>query len=318
MKNFFDNQNLVRIAWKWRLHLIIVGIVTVIASVIFSGPTFITPLFKSTARLYPTNLSTMSEESESEQLLEIINSQDIKWRMIDAFNLDKVYKVDRNDPHFHAYILNEFNDHVSFKKTEYETVEISVLDEDPVRAKNMCDSLITFYNQEVGHLHSLKYWEVVHISEKDMKKIDYQIDTLLTAMNTLRSKYQILDYKTQVKEVTRGYMKELVENRGNTSGGKKIEKLLDNLESKGGEYQLMTSMMKTLTFQRDSLKMAYDWALSNATKHITYSHRVQNPIPADKKDYPVRWLIMLISLVAAEFLALVIIFSIEGFKSLNL
>ncbi|HKJ41450.1 MAG TPA: hypothetical protein VKA27_05115 [Sunxiuqinia sp.] len=315
MKNFFDNQNLTRIAWKWKTHLLIVGIVTIIAAAVFSGPTFITPLYKSTARLYPTNLQTMSEESESEQLLEIINSQDIKWRMIDAFNLDKVYKVDRNDPHYHAYILNEFNDHVSFKKTEYETVEVTVMDEDPVRASNMCDSLITFYNQKVGHLHSLKYWEVVHIAVKFMKKINKQLDTLMVDIDGMREKYGLLDYTTQAKEVTRGYMKELSDNKENTAGGRKIESLIHNLESKGGEYQLKAAMMSTLVHQRDSLKKIYDNSYADATKHITYSHRVQNPIPADKKAYPVRWLILLLSLVATEFLAILTILIIEGVKS---
>ena len=315
MKNFFDNQNLIRIAWKWKIHLLVIGIVAIIAAAVFSGPAFITPLYKSTARLYPTNLYTMSEESESEQMLEIINSQDIKWRLIDAFNLDQVYKVNRDDPHYHAYILNEFNDHISFKKTEYETVEITVLDEDPVRAKNMCDSLITFYNQEVGHLHSLKYWEVVRIAKKYMKEVNYQIDTLMTNMNHLREKYGLLDYSTQVKEVTRGYMKELAENKQNSAGGRKIEKLIDNLKSKGGEYQLKEHMLKTLVNQRDSLKIVYDNSYSDATKKITYSHRVQNPIPADKKTYPVRWLIVLISLIATEFFALLVIFGVEGLKS---
>lgn len=314
MKNFFDNQGLFVIVWKWKLHLLLVGVVTIIAAAIFSSSTFITPRYKSTARIYPVNLSRLSDESKSEQMEEIINSQDIKLRMIKAFRLDTVYHISKDDPHYLSYILNEFNDWVSFKKTEYETVEITVLDENPKRAADMCDSVITFYDQKVGEMHRLKYFEVVKISQKGMNEINYQIDTLLTRMNQVREKYQILDYDNQVKEVTRGYMTELAENKSNTPGGRKIEQIVDNLEKKGGEYQLMSNMMNTLTNQRDSLKRIYFNSLSDAEKRITYSHRVQNSIPADKKSYPVRWLIVLLSVIATEFLAMLTIFGIEGIK----
>ena len=122
MTNFFDNQNILEIIWKWKKHLIVVGILAIVVSVIFSSPMFIQPKFKSTARIYPSfNIYTFSDESESEQMLEFINSQDIKFRVIDAFNLSEVYKISKNDPMYQTFILAEFNDNVSFKKTEYET-----------------------------------------------------------------------------------------------------------------------------------------------------------------------------------------------------
>ena len=79
MNNFFDNQRILDLIWKRKLHFIVVGIIAIVLSAIFSGPTFIKPKFKSTARIYPTNnIAIFSEESETEQLLEIINSNDLK------------------------------------------------------------------------------------------------------------------------------------------------------------------------------------------------------------------------------------------------
>jgi hypothetical protein len=41
----------------------------------------------------------MSEESETEQLLEVINSVDIKLKMFEAFPIwTEVYKVSKDDP----------------------------------------------------------------------------------------------------------------------------------------------------------------------------------------------------------------------------
>ena len=316
MTNFFDNRNLLETLWKWKKHLVVVGILAIVLSTIFSSSLFIKPKFKSTARIYPSNnIYTFSDESESEQLLEIINSQDIKLRVIDAFNLSDVYKINKQDPQYLTYMLAEFNDNVSFKKTEYETVEIQVLDTDPHRACNMCDSIITFFDEKVRSMHSIKYREVVTISKKDLKKIDYEIDSVTAKMNDLRENYQILDYDTQSKEITKGMVKLITEQKKNSLGGKELQKWMKNISEKGGEFVFLKSQLKNLFFQRDSVKQAHDWAFSSAQKKIIYGQRVQSPVPADKKSYPVRWLIVLASTFAALFAAMLVVLVLENQKN---
>ena len=315
MINFYDNQNLLEIIWKWKKHLIIVGLLAILFSAIFSSSVFIQPKYKSTARIYPSfNIYTFSDESQSEQLLEFINSQDIKFRVIDAFKLDEVYKISKNDPLYQSYILAEFNDNVSFKKTEYETIEISVLDTDPKRASAMCDSIIAFLDDKIRLVHKVKYDEVVKIASKDLKSLDHELDSLKTKMDVLRKDYKILDYESQAKEVTRGMVNVLSEQKKNTPGGKELQEWMKNLSEKGGEYEILTNLQKTCLEERDSIKKAYDQAISSAKKKIAYGQRVQSPIPADKKSYPVRWLIMLASTFATLFVALLVILVLENRK----
>ena len=219
MTNFFDNQNLLEIIWKWRKHLIIVGALAILLSGIFSSSTFIQPKFKSTARIYPSiNIYTFSDESQSEQLLEIINSQDIKLRVIDAFNLSDVYKISKQDPQYLTNMMAEFNDNVKFKKTEYETIEITVLDADPKRAATMCDSIISFLDAKVRSIHKIKYEEVAHIAKKDLGIVSHKVDSLEAKLDTLRREYKILDYESQSKEITKGMVKVLAEQKKNTAG----------------------------------------------------------------------------------------------------
>ncbi len=315
MTNFFDNQNLLETIWKWKKHLIVVGVLAIAFSAIFSSSTFIKPKYKSTARIYPSNnIYSFSDESQSEQLLEIINSQDIKLRTIDAFNLSEVYKISKQDPHYLTYMLGEFNENVKFKKTEYETIEIQVLDTDPQRACSMCDSIISFLDEKIRVLHSIKYKEVVKLAKEDMVKFDHEIDSITTQMNELREKYHILDYESQSKELTKGMVKVLSEQKKNTSGGKELGQWMKNLSEKGGDFIVLKQQLKNLFFQRDSVKQAYDWSLSNAKKKIVYGQRVQNPIASDKKAYPVRWLIVLVSTFAALFVAMLVILVLENKK----
>lgn len=317
MTNFFDNQNLLEILWKWKKHLIVVGLLAVLVSAIFSSSFFIKPKFKSVARIYPSNnIYTFSDESESEQLLEIINSQDIKLKVIDVFNLSEVYRISKQDPQFLTFMMAEFNDNVSFKKTEYETVEIQVLDIDPQRACTMCDSIIKFLDEKIRSMHSVKYYEVVKIAKKDLNKIDSEIDSISDSMNELRRDYRILDYDTQAEEITKGMVKVLVDQKKNTPGGKEIDQWMKNLSEKGGDFVFLKSQLENLYDERDSVKQAYDWSLSSAQKKIVYAQPVQKPVPADKKSYPVRWLIVLMSTFAALFCAMLVIMLLENKKTI--
>ena len=315
MTNFFDNQNLLEILWKWKKHLIIVGVLAIVFSSIFSSSMFIQPKFKSTARIYPSfNIYTFSDESESEQLLEFANSLDIKFKVIDAFNLSEVYKISKQDPLYQTYMLGEFNDNVSLKKTEYETVEISVLDTDPKRACLMCDSIISFLDQKIRSVQRIKFDEVVHIAKKDLKAINHEIDSIEAKMDVLRKDYKILDYESQAKEITRGMVTVLAEQKKNTSGGKELQEWMKNLSEKGGEYELLAAQQKLCLMQKDSIKKVYDQSVSNANKKINYGQRVQSPIPADKKSYPIRWLIVLVSTLASLFTAMLVILVLENQK----
>ncbi len=316
MNDFFDNQRIILLIRKHFLHFVIIGVVAVLLSAIFSGPAFIKPKYKSAARLYPVNLATMSTESESEQMLEIINSNDIKFRMFDAFNLDKVYKIDKKGPSYLTTMLGEYNKNVTTNKTEFETVELTVMDQDPQRAAAMCDSIISFYNEKVREMHTLKSWEMVYILQSNMKKRIAERDSLHKLLNLQREQYQILDFPTQVREVTRGYMEALSTGRDNTQGGHEIRQMYNNLSEKGGDAYIIETQFRKLNSTIDSLKFLYDINISEATKHITYCFLVEKPIPADKKAYPVRWMIVAVSTLASLFLAL-LLFTFLSYRKEN-
>jgi capsular polysaccharide biosynthesis protein len=306
MDNFFDNQRILQVIWRRRFHFIIVGTIAVLLSAIFSGPAFIKPKFKSTARIYPSNIWVMSEESETEQMLEILNSRDIKLKVIDSFNLHEVYKVNRDDPHYMTYMLDLYNQNVNAGKTKFETVEIKVMDYDPQRASDMCDSIIRFYNKKVREMHKAKDWEMVEISRKALKKKYAELDTLTERLTGMRKEYGILNYESQVERVTEGYMNALASGRTSTSTAQEIKELYNNLAEKGTEARLLEDRFDFIVNAIDSLTTQHELYLNEYEKDITYSHVVEYPVPADKKSYPVRWLIVAFTTVSAVFLALLV------------
>jgi len=307
MENFFNNERIFKSLWRWKIHILISVLAAIVLSAIISSSLFLKPKFKSTGKLYPVNTQIYSEESESEQMLEDIRSVDIKFKLIDAFQLDKVYAISKSDPLYKTYILDKLNKNISFKKTEFETVEIKVLDENAKRASDMVDSLILYFNQLLQTQHAVKYLEVAKITERDLKLKNGEIDSVSGLLSQLSNQYDILDYDAQVEAATNG----LMEAAARGGDQKPAKQLLENLKNKGVEFRRLNTQLKEFQRVADSIKVQHDWGLSHGTKKITYSIVVDKPFPADKKSFPVRWLIVLLSTLATFMASVVAVLLID-------
>jgi capsular polysaccharide biosynthesis protein len=311
MENFFDNQRIIQSIWRWKFHLITITIVAAIVGIVVSSPLFITPKYKSTARIYPVNLASYSDESETEQMMEFITGNDIKFRVMEAFDLASVYKVSTNDPMFNTYMLFEFDKNVAFKKSKFETVEVRVLDTDPQRASDMADSIIVFFNEKIMRLHGEKYMEVYNIAVRDIGLKYKTIDSIQNRLNEIRRTHGLLDYPLQVEAATTGLMEASARN-GNP---KPAKEMIDKLVEKGGEFDWLQRRLAAHENVIDSLVMIRDFSYSHATKAITYAIVVDQPFPAEKKSYPVRWLILFFIAVPALAVGLITVVTIDYFRA---
>ena len=101
MENIFSNLNLVKIMIKWRLHMLIIIILAIALSVLFSCPWFIKPKYKSSAVLYPSNLIPYSSETPTELMLQIFKSDEVRDSLIEKFNLESHYDIDKNNKYYY-------------------------------------------------------------------------------------------------------------------------------------------------------------------------------------------------------------------------
>jgi capsule polysaccharide export protein KpsE/RkpR len=308
MEKIFNNKTLFQLISAWKIHLIIISVISIIIGAFISSPIVITPKYKSTAIVYPTNISTYSKESETEQMFQIFLSTDIEFKMLDAFHLDKHYKLDRQDPLFVTYFLDEYNQNVSITKTEYESIQIQVFDKDPKIAADMVDSIIEFYNQKVAELHKRKQKEVMDIMGNAMRLKKNEIDSSVNQLTNMQIKFGILNYASQSSEVTRSML----------LGNNKAKELYSNLEQYGGLYKQLDSLIWHFRKEYINYKWQYETAVREFNKNITYAQVVSKPFPADKKSYPVRWLIVALTLAGGLIISLIAIAFIESKKQKNI
>ena len=61
-------------------------------------------------------------------------------------------------------------------------------------------------------------------------------------------------------------------------------------------------------------KKDYENALKDVTKELTYTNYVSSPVAADKKTYPIRWLIIVITTLTTFIFSMIVIMLLENAK----
>ena len=315
MENYFDNRRLLQLLLRWKLHLGIIAIVAAVLAAIFTGPTFIHPKFRSVAKVYPMlDVRTFSDESETEQMLQFFNSTDLKRRMVETFDLGEAYRVSKNYPYFWSTVLDRYDKNVDIRKTEYQAVEISILDEEPQRASDMVDSLISFCNSKMLHVYRQRYREYAETSGMELKNLVTKRDSLVKDLTQYSEKTGLLDYPEQVKEVTRGYMAAVVKGGVSSPSSRAVKRDLEKLGKKGIRFLQMSEELQGRDLEIDSLRTYHHWALSQANKQARFARVVQKPFPADRKYWPKRTLIVLLSVLFALLIGTVVIALVDRNK----
>ena len=304
MDNNFNNLSLVQIILKWKWHILTITLVAALCGAIFSSSAFITPLYKSVAVAYPANISPYSDESETEQMLEIINSKSIMDSIIEKYDLWTDYNIDKNYKFAKTYMINEYRSKIKIGKTPYEAVSITVLDKDPFVACDIANDILNFYDQKVHYLHTKKVGEVVAMYERQLNEKQNDIDSLKQRLTTFGTEYGVTDYTSQAKEVTKGYL----------SGSAKATELKNNLELYGAEALELRTKIEAEATTYVNTKVDYEQNLRFFHSDLTYSNIVTEPFPADKKAFPVRWVVVALSGLGALLLSIVVIFIIENRK----
>jgi uncharacterized protein involved in exopolysaccharide biosynthesis len=314
MKQPYNSFDLIKTSLKWWKQITLVTVISLAAGIIFSAPYFIPPQYKSIAVLYPVNLSPYGEESTTEQMLQILNSEEISNALIRKYNLLEHYDISPDEEYPRTLLLKKLEKNISFEKTEFESVQIEVWDTDRNIASDMVLTIIDEFNSKARKMQREKSNEVVKVAEFEMLKKKKEMDSLENVLKEIRVQYGIINYDAQSKVVTKEYLKAIGKNDKYAIDAS-IDPLLKGLKERGGEFISISEHLYRVRGTYNDLKIHYETALKEVNKVLTYENIVTHPYPAEKKSYPIRWLFALIAGFSGLFLSLVTVFILENYKS---
>lgn len=284
-------------AKKWKL-LAIIGVIATIFAYVFSMPRFVPPKYKSEAVIYPVNLGEYSEENSVEQMQQYLESIDLQYYIVEKFNLYDEYEISQDDPNKKTWMNYVYKEHITFEKTRFESIKITVLSTDPVKARDIASEIISEVNHIIEETERKKYAESVTINKNMIVSYDAYIDSIQNAMKELSVKYGILDYTAQSEKVTEKYLAFLLSGKKGAEF-EEVKTLFENLQKYGNRFEGYSLKQEYANEYYGELLFEYQESLKNLNKKITYSHVVVNPQIPDRKSSPIRWLIIL-SAVAAS------------------
>jgi hypothetical protein len=119
------------------------------------------------------------------------------------------------------------------------------------------------------------------------------------SLNTLR-KLGVFDYESQVEMLSQQMAVEL--GKGNTQGIKNIQEQLDILAEYGGASYAINERLDNDRLQLSLVKSKYEEAKMDATQDIPRKFVVTSAFKAERKSYPVRWIIVVVTLLSTFLL----------------
>ena len=287
---------------------------------------FIEDKYESSVILFPSTTTSISrallndenyrekdflefgEETEAEQLIQILNSDQIRDHIINKYDLMNHYKIDPDKKYRKTSLNRMYKDNIDFARTKFMSVKIEVLDTDPVYAANIANEIAAMVDTVRNKMLKKVAVQALRIVENEYEGLKSEIQAIEDTLNMIRA-YGIQDYKTQVEVLSQQYGAALVSN--NMKAAKILENKLDTFSKYGGKYLSLVQQMEYEREKLSDMRKVYSEARVNAESTIDQKFVVNKAYPAEKATYPVRWLTVLVSVLATFLFTMIVLILID-------
>jgi uncharacterized protein involved in exopolysaccharide biosynthesis len=304
----FSSVDLLIYIWKKKFILMAVGIIAGIASILVS--LMITPMYQSSVIMFPASSTSISkdllsqnysgrqnvhgfgEEEQAEQLLQILNSEPIRSRIIEKYKLLEHYEIKAEEKYPQTRLYEEYKSNINFRLTEFMSVEISVMDRDPEYAANIANDISDLVDTVYNGMIKERAWEAFRLVEKEYLEASHNLALLRDSMDVLNAK---------------------VSGKVKTSGDPGSN-LIKAISENGAHYITMMNMLRYETGLVSDLNLKYKEARLEAEQNLPHKFVVEAAYPSEKKAYPNKSLIVIVSTFAALLFALIVLIVIDNVR----
>jgi uncharacterized protein involved in exopolysaccharide biosynthesis len=326
-KEEFNSLNVLFFIFKWKKTLMIIAVAAVIISSIIALT--IKEKYKSTVILFPSTTNSISkallsennfqktdvlqfgEEEEAEQMLQILNSDEIRGKICEKYNLMHHYGIDTTDKFKRTKLYEEFQGNITFKRTEYMSVKIEVMDVNPDTAAAIANDIAALHDSTKIRIQRARAMQALKIVEKEYRDKLAEVTTMTDSIKVINSQ-GVYDYESQ-SEVTNEQLAIAI-SKGDQRAINSLEEKLKVLAKYGSAYVSLRDNLELQRKQLNMLQTKYEETKVDAEQVLPQKFVVSDAYPAEKKSYPIRWLIVVISTLSTLLIAIIGILVIENVR----
>lgn len=319
-----NSLDLLGFLWKNRKSILIIGFIAAVVSSFVA--LVIEEKFESTVTLYPSKTSSVSfgeinnedqtvskfgEEEEAEQMLQILESAKIREEIITKFDLLNHYEIDTTGKYIFTELNETYADNISFTRNKNGAVLITVLDKSPDTAALIANEIADLFDRTKNAMIHARAITDFNIKKEKLKKLESEMQSLRDTMSVLSSLGVV------TADAYQGLTDAMLK-AGDLKTKNEYKQKLAMTEKFGSLLKAFQIETEFLSERIATLKSSYEQAETDANSFPSHKFTVEEASPAEKKSYPVRWLIVVItSLSSVLFTCIVLLFN-EKIKELKL
>lgn len=299
--------------FKNRKTLLLTGIIAGVVSLVVS---FLLPvLYESNAIVFPTATSTVSfnpqsnvkagsmdfgEEEHAEQLIQVLESSPMRNRIIQEFDLGKVYDLDPTESNYFYKLKKKYESHINYKRTRYGSINISVLDKSPELAAEITNKIVQLIDTLMNDLIKERTIPAFEINKRKLNQLRTELDDLNHELDSL-SDLGVVDARS------RGVLIEVLNEMKTANRKDEIRKQIEVNQKHGNRYDALIELREFRAKKLTEQEASYDQAESDATETLNHKFVVEHGVASDKKAKPKKSIIILISTLSAVILMFVVL-----------
>ena len=300
-----ERQNLLLFIWRKRKLLLIITAIAVVVSIVVSF--LLTPIYRSTAIVFPAATSTVSfseqrnakaaamdfgEEEQAEQLVQILQSSRIRDKIVSQFDLMNHYEIDAKDPNKYFKLVKQYNSNFLFVRTRFGSIQIDVLDVNPQKAADMANKIVDLIDTVKNNMVAERTWPAFEINKRKKEQLEQERKDVLFKLDSLAELGVVsLEGRTNLFQA-------YVDSKSAQEKAE-IKKTIDINMKHGSLFDGLEFIRNEKIMQLEEFLVSYEQAESDAYSVFNHKFVVERAVVADKKDKPKRMIIVLLSTIGA-------------------
>lgn len=301
----------IRVFVKWWKHIAAMVVIAAIMASIFS--VFVMDeWFYSWSTLYPTNqalsdrsvifnndnagqLEYFGSKADVNRVLTIANSAPVINYILDSFKMAEHYDIDTTKKYWRTIVTKKFEKNYEVKKTERDAIEISLYDTDPKVASAIVNAVVDKVDQlNKEHVNESK-WKLYNLLSEQLVQQQSKVEAYEDSLASLTARYGI--------KVSSGADGTVIVTGNDVKAVQLYKTILEKQDNTITELNHRSNIQE---------QMKVSLGTNNSSLFI-----IEKAFPADRREKPVRWLVVTLTVLITAFVSLLGVLLIEQVRDIK-
>lgn len=302
----------IRVFMKWWKQIAALLAASAVISAIFA--LFIMDeWYYSWSTLYPTNqylndrsvifntenggmqMEYFGSKADVNRVLTIAKSAPVINYILDSFKIAQHYDIDTNKKYWRTIVTKKFEKNYEVKKTEREAVEISVYDTDPKTASAIVNAVVEKVDElNKKHVNESKL-QLYHLLEQQLLQQQKKVENFEDTLASLTARYNIKE--------SSGADGKVIVTGTDVKAVQLYKTILERQDNAVTELNHRNNIRE---------QMEVSLGTNNSSLFI-----IEKAFPADRREKPVRWLVVTLTVLITAFVSLIGVLLIEQIREIR-